>query len=1103
MRALFLHFLFSFFLLSHARDTLTPTQFLKDGDTIVSSGGSFEMGFLSSPAGSINRYVGIWYKQVPVQTVVWIANRETALTNTTSAVLTIVKPGRLVLSDGKNDIVWYTNTSRSAKNPIAQLLDSGNLVVRDSEDENPENFLWQSFDYPTDTFLPGMKLGWNLVTGREVYVTAWKNEDDPASGKFTFNLDPTGYQGVIKNGLETTYETGPWNGLRWSGMPEISPDNPGYKYNVYVNPGEVYFKYEIVNNSYWARFVLSSSGDLQCLTWDTETQSWVSFIKAPMDICDNYDKCGANGICNVANSPICGCLENFVNNTRGGWDYWSGGCHRRIPLKCKNGTDGFKKYSGIKLPNIRHSWFNKTMNLIECEHECLKNCSCTAYTSLDISKGGSGCLLWFNDLVDIRLLSQNGQDIYIKLDSSEVPGLYLGLYFHKKSKKKMMGMKEWLELPTYDFSTISRATNNFSEDNKLGEGGFGAVYKGILDDKQEVAVKRLSKTSTQGVVEFKNERYPPMATVGPVIPPPSSIIHKILQTPTHWGIGHVTERICAAFIVAVANIHWGFDETVPVTHLPIPIRPFSSDCPSLFGHSPSTASARRQPARPPLGHSPSTASVRWRGGEGIFHRDVRRVCEIVSRRPCNDCASATLRGGEAPKKGVKLRVTASKKNLEKVVNLLFRVPASGCAYPEEKPWDTITPTQSLKDGETIISSGGSFEMGFFSPTNSQNRYVGIWYNQIPNRTVVWVANRDTPLTNTSSVLLKIINPGWLALVDGNNNATIWHTNTSRQVPNPVAKLLDSGNLVVTENANDENPENSLWQSFDHPTDTQLPGMKLGKNFVTGLEVPLSAWKAENNPEKGEYELHIEPKGYPQSIMRKGGNKVYRSGSWNGLRWGGTHGIQKKSYVIDTSVIINTNEVSTSFKVHNSSDLVRMVLTSTGSILLYKWADETEEWKTLRNAPTDVCDTYGSCGAYGSCNYDNFPVCGCLDDKFLPRDKVAWGKSDFTGGCVRRTPLNCKNVTSNGFLKYSGIKLPDTEFTWFNTSMNLQECEQVCLNNCSCMAYSSLDISNGQNGCLLWFSDLIDIRALPEQGQDLYIRMASSDLGNNFVATNSN
>ncbi|XP_019156166.1 PREDICTED: G-type lectin S-receptor-like serine/threonine-protein kinase At4g27290 isoform X2 [Ipomoea nil] len=409
--------------------------------------------------------------------------------------------------------------------------------------------------------------------------------------------------------------------------------------------------------------------------------------------------------------------------------------------------------------------------------------------------------------------------------------------------------------------------------------------------------------------------------------------------------------------------------------------------------------------------------------------------------------------------------------------------------------DTISLTQFLKDGDTIVSSGGIFEMGFFSPTNSQNCYVGIWYKQIPVSTIVWVANRDTPLTNTSSVVLKIINPGWLALVDGdNNNASIWHTNTSRLVSNPVAKLLDSGNLVVTD-ANDDSPENLVWQSFDHPTDTQLPGMKRGKNFITGLEIVLSAWKAENNPQRGEYELSIDPTGYPQSIMRKGGKKVYRAGSWNGVRWGGTRGIEKKSYVIDTSVIINTNEVSTSFKVHNSSGLVRMVLTSSGSILLYEWADETDEWKILRNAPTDVCDTYGSCGAYGSCNYDNFPICGCLD-KFLPRDPVAWGKGDYSGGCVRWTPLNCQNVTSNsnGFLKYSDIKLPDTEFTRFNTSMNLEECEQVCLKNCSCMAYSSLDISNGQNGCLLWFRDLIDIRVLPAlQGQDLYIRMASSDL----------
>ncbi|XP_026394162.1 putative cysteine-rich receptor-like protein kinase 35 [Papaver somniferum] len=57
----------------------------------------------------------------------------------------------------------------------------------------------------------------------------------------------------------------------------------------------------------------------------------------------------------------------------------------------------------------------------------------------------------------------------------------------------------------FNFSTLSAATDNFSEANKLGEGGFGSVYKGTLSDRHEIAVKRLSKNSGQGEQEFKNE----------------------------------------------------------------------------------------------------------------------------------------------------------------------------------------------------------------------------------------------------------------------------------------------------------------------------------------------------------------------------------------------------------------------------------------------------------------------------------------------------------------------------------------------------------------------------------------------------------------------
>ncbi|MBA0756657.1 hypothetical protein Gogos_020838, partial [Gossypium gossypioides] len=60
-------------------------------------------------------------------------------------------------------------------------------------------------------------------------------------------------------------------------------------------------------------------------------------------------------------------------------------------------------------------------------------------------------------------------------------------------------------LQAFTFATIKAATNNFSNENKLGEGGYGPVYKGELLNGQEIAVKRLSRSSNQGLEEFKNE----------------------------------------------------------------------------------------------------------------------------------------------------------------------------------------------------------------------------------------------------------------------------------------------------------------------------------------------------------------------------------------------------------------------------------------------------------------------------------------------------------------------------------------------------------------------------------------------------------------------
>ena len=95
--------------------------------------------------------------------------------------------------------------------------------------------------------------------------------------------------------------------------------------------------------------------------------------------------------------------------------------------------------------------------------------------------------------------------------------------------------------------------------------------------------------------------------------------------------------------------------------------------------------------------------------------------------------------------------------------------------------DTITPTQSIRDGDTLASAGRRFQMGFFSPDNSKSRYVGIWYT-VSSGTVVWVANRDTPLNDPSGFLKVTVG---VVILLNRTNSTVWSSNTSRAAENPV------------------------------------------------------------------------------------------------------------------------------------------------------------------------------------------------------------------------------------------------------------------------------------------------------------------------------
>ncbi|GMN35550.1 hypothetical protein TIFTF001_042242 [Ficus carica] len=352
-----------------------------------------------------------------------------------------------------------------------------------------------------------MKLGWDLNAGFERYITSWKSADDPSVGDGTY-----------------------------SGMK--APFLKVYKILYVFNENEEYIMFENTDPYSAISFIkLSPSGFGEHLVLQNSSTDWAIMYTLPLDpLCESYSYCAANAICTITGNPICECLRGFTPRSQEEWRVltWSKGCMRKTPLACAKG-EGFVKVAAVKLPDMFEVSSDKSMSLKECQEACLKSCSCKAYANSDVTKGGSGCLMWSGDLIDIRDMPVKGsvQDLYIRLSASEIKSISDA---NKRKQRNVVfsasltsgaclfGVALWciawklrnrgkagktkdedLDLPTFDLATIFTATNKFSTTNMIGAGGFGLAYKGKLCTGQEIATKRLSNNSGQSLEEFKNE----------------------------------------------------------------------------------------------------------------------------------------------------------------------------------------------------------------------------------------------------------------------------------------------------------------------------------------------------------------------------------------------------------------------------------------------------------------------------------------------------------------------------------------------------------------------------------------------------------------------
>ncbi|KAI3943926.1 hypothetical protein MKW92_025849, partial [Papaver armeniacum] len=240
--------------------------------------------------------------------------------------------------------------------------------------------------------------------------------------------------------------------------------------------------------------------------------------------------------CSSSNSPICSCLTGFKPKFEDEWSNgnWSGGCVRITQLECQNSSfirnsdtvDGFQRLESMKVPD--YASFLLVTEMEECKMICLKLkiCSCLAYSH----ESGIGCMTWGGNLLDIQQFTQRGTDLYVRLARSDIDlalknstdpvrtdntdlanggfknkvlfiliipvlvgtlAVSICTYFFCKWLKRGTVVSDLNntqeenpdQLKVFKFQELAIATNNFTGDNMLGQGGFGQVYKYTTNTK--------------------------------------------------------------------------------------------------------------------------------------------------------------------------------------------------------------------------------------------------------------------------------------------------------------------------------------------------------------------------------------------------------------------------------------------------------------------------------------------------------------------------------------------------------------------------------------------------------------------------------------------
>ncbi|KAM7476667.1 hypothetical protein LguiB_023910 [Lonicera macranthoides] len=372
------------------------------------------------------------------------------------------------------------------------------------------------------------------------------------------------------------------------------------------------------------------------------------------------------------------------------------------------------------------------------------------------------------------------------------------------------------------------------------------------------------------------------------------------------------------------------------------------------------------------------------------------------------------------------------------------------------------------------SPSGEFAFGFRQIDDQNFFLLAIWFDKIPDKTIVWYANGNNPAPRGSKI--ELTNDGQFTL-NNPQGQSLWEADISSKAD--YALLLNTGNFVLG-----SYNSSYIWESFDYPADTLLPSQVLDVGGV------LFSRETNRNYSKGRFQLRMVPEGdvvletiaLPTDFSYGSYYSTKTSADLNRMNSGYKLVFNETGYLY---VLIRngTRANLTSGNIGSTREFYyRATLNSDGIFALYAHAKSpqvgsnwVESWFSVWYVPEDIC--FAMTGDYGrgACGFNSFcaldsdgrPTCECLPG-FLLVDP-----SNRYSGCKQDKVQKCEGSKLDEVYDMSSV----SNAFWPSSSnyerfplRNEEECSTSCLSDCNCVVVvikdgycwkKKLPLSNGR------------------------------------------